>query len=110
MDASVLAEVQRWYYAQNNGDWEHCYGIEIGTLDNPGWHVSIDLADTELEDALFTEIKHNEIGQNYGDNPDWFVCRKVDGKFKGAGGPEQLETILRVFLTWVHSQPNPPLT
>ena len=104
MDGSVLAEIQRWYYTQSDGDWEHCYGIKIETLDNPGWQVFIDLVDTELEDAVFAEVQHNEVAQCDEDNPDWFVCRKVDGKFEGAGGPEQLEAILRLFLTWVHSQ------
>jgi len=110
MDASVLAEIQRWYYAQSDGDWEHCYGIKIETLDHPGWQVFIDLEDTDLEDVPFTEVQHNEMGHRYEDNPDWFVCRKVDGKFVGLGGPEQLEAMLRVFLDWVHSQPAPALT
>lgn len=108
MDISVLAELQRWYYSQSDGDWEHCYGIKIETSDHPGWQVTIDLVDTELQDASFAEVQHNEMGQRYEDNPDWFVCRKGAGKFEAFGGPEQLEAILRVFLTWVRSQPEPP--
>ncbi len=46
----VLAELQRWYLAQCNDDWEHSYGVTIETLDNPGWSVHIDLADTALSD------------------------------------------------------------
>jgi hypothetical protein len=108
MDASVLAELQRWYYSQSDGDWEHCYGIKIETLDHPGWHVTIDLQETELEDATFAEVQHNEMGHRYEDNPDWFVCRKVGSKFEGFGGPEQLEAMLCVFLTWYRSQPDQP--
>lgn len=40
---------QRWYAEQCDGDWEHEFGVEIKTLDNPGWHVVADLVDTGLE-------------------------------------------------------------
>jgi hypothetical protein len=66
------------------------------------------LEETELEDASLAEVQHNETGHRYEDNPDWFVCRKVGSKFKGLGGSEQLEAILGVFLTWLHSQPEQP--
>jgi hypothetical protein len=44
----IFAELQRWYEAQCNGDWEHHNGITIESCDNPGWWVKIDLADTSL--------------------------------------------------------------
>jgi len=110
MATSVLAELQQWYASQSDGDWEHCYGIKIETLDNPGWQITIDLAETELEDVPFAEVQHNEIAQRYEDNPDWFVCRKVDSEFEGLGGPEQLEAIIGVFLAWLHSQPEQSAT
>ena len=36
----ALYLLQRWYVAQCDGEWEHAYGVEIGTLDNPGWSIS----------------------------------------------------------------------
>lgn len=42
----TLQELQRWYRSQCNGDWEHSYGVKIDTLDNPGWSVTVELADT----------------------------------------------------------------
>ncbi len=108
MNISALAELQRWYYSQSDGDWEHCYGIKIDTLDHPGWQISIDLEETEMENVLFDEVQHNEMGHCYEDNPDWFVCQKVGNKFVGYCGPEQLEAMLRVFMGWVHSQPEIP--
>jgi hypothetical protein len=41
--------LQAWYATHCNGDWEHQYGVEVGTLDNPGWRVQIDVVGTELE-------------------------------------------------------------
>ena len=48
--------IQEWYISQCNGDWEHCYGIKIDNIDNPGWAVKIDLHDTEPEDAAFDQV------------------------------------------------------
>ncbi|MCX4862385.1 Imm53 family immunity protein [Streptomyces canus] len=45
----VLGRVQGWYAAQCNEEWEHEWGVKIATLDNPGWTVTIDLEETDLE-------------------------------------------------------------
>jgi hypothetical protein len=46
----VLIELRAWYLAQCDDEWEHAYGINIETLDNPGWSIRIDLVDTPLGD------------------------------------------------------------
>src|SRR4030095_11402014 len=53
---NALAELERWYRARCNGDWEHSFGITICTLDNPGWSVSIQLTDTVLAQAAFVVV------------------------------------------------------
>lgn len=93
---NTLQELQRWYRSHCDGDWEHGFGVEIGTLDNPGWWVSIDLSDTELATRPFTEIQRLE----HETDPDWIHCRVKDGKFEGQGGPFMLEEILRSVLAW----------
>jgi hypothetical protein len=45
----ILKWLQAWYSSQCNGDWEHGNGIRIASIDNPGWHVAINLNETELE-------------------------------------------------------------
>ena len=60
-----------------NGDWEHSYGIKIETLDNPGWSVEIDLADTNLELRYFEVVKIQRSESN------WIVCQIEDDIFKG---------------------------
>jgi hypothetical protein len=90
----TLQELQQWYRSHCDGDWEHCYGVKIGTLDNPGWRVIIELTDTELVDRPFTEVQRLE------DDTDWIHCRVQDGKFEGHGGVFMLEEILKVFLAW----------
>jgi hypothetical protein len=35
-NCSILPKLQTWYTEECNGDWEHQFGVDIGTLDNPG--------------------------------------------------------------------------
>ncbi len=49
MSQPILAWIQEWYERQCNGDWEHGFRVHINTVDNPGWHVSVGLSETELE-------------------------------------------------------------
>jgi len=46
---NALSELQKWYFAQCDGDWEHSYGVRIDTVDNPGWTLEIDLVGTNLD-------------------------------------------------------------
>jgi hypothetical protein len=97
--AASLADLQRWYSAQCDGDWEHSYGVTIGTLDNPGWSVVIELTDTALADAAFAEIKELEPER------EWIFCRVVERRFEGHGGPHMLGRIIRTFLEWASQGP-----
>jgi Immunity protein 53 len=92
---STLRKLQSWYQAQCDGDWEHGEGITIKTLDNPGWSLEVALADTPLEHKAFTELK-----RDYESETEWLTCFLRDGKFMGASGPQKLEEMIEVFLTW----------
>lgn len=94
-----LSELQAWFAAQCRGGWEHEDGIEINTLDNPGWRVVIQLDGTPLECASFSDIE-----ENYEHETEWLRCWVADGRFQAAGGPDQLSRILRIFLDWAARQ------
>lgn len=89
-----LGDLQRWYSARCNGDWEHEFGIKIDTLDNPGWSVDIQLAGTGLADVAFEEVNRNESER------EWMICRVRKKVFEGRGGPHMLGAIIRTFLQW----------
>ncbi len=95
-----LEEIQKWFFDQCDDDWEHAFGVNIGTLDNPGWAVEIDLEGTPLEGLKFNVIEKG-VGKDaiQGDN-DWYTCKIEKKVFKGFGGPFHLGTILRIFLNW----------
>ena len=92
-----LAKLQDWYGAQCNGSWEHTYGISLETIDNPGWHLKIDIVDTVLAAKSFPEVKYQ--GQ---DKHDWYIC-KVDGAtFEAFSGPTNLAIVIGIFVHWIN--------
>lgn len=95
MKVDLLEWLQAWYSNQVNDHWEHQYGIVIETLDNPGWHLSIDLEMTKLESKNFSQIRIENNEQ------DWLTCKVEKGKFEGFCGPKNLRRIIEVFQGWV---------
>ena len=66
--------LQNWYCSNCDGGWEHSYGIKIQTLDNPGWHVEIDLMETRVADKPFAEVAKDESDDLQGSK--WKVRRR----------------------------------
>jgi len=97
---SALARLEAWYQRQCNGDWEHTYGVNVGTLDNPGWSLVVDLEDTNLENVPFDEVGENVGPDSHPDGDDWFSCRVVNRQWKGFGGPHKLSKLIEEFVTW----------
>jgi hypothetical protein len=95
MDA--LKRLQSWYARECDGDWEHTSGVKIESLDNPGWSLTIDVYETDLNDRPFPIIERTATPANL---DDWIYCRVQDGRFFGAGGPSNLGELLEAFLQW----------
>lgn len=89
-----LKWLQEWYVQNCDGEWEQRYGIELGTLDNPGWFINIDLAGTALEDKRFVK---NELFRS---ENDWVNYDVKNNVFIAAGGPLNLDEIIGFFRKW----------
>src|SRR5262245_23403385 len=89
-----LSWIVKWYHDHCDGDWEHDKRIHIGTIDNPGWSITINLVSTELKKKEDEKIKIDRSKN------DWFVCFKKDYQFEGRCGPLNLHEILNSFRTW----------
>lgn len=89
-----LGDLQAWYLAHCDGDWEHSNGVSISTLDNPGWRVEIALSETDLERRPFDRLEDNRTAD------DWIVCWKDQASFRCACGPLNLAEALTIFLGW----------
>jgi len=94
---NILNWIEKWYHSNCDTDWEHVYGIKISTLDNPGWMISIDLADTPLIGKIMESVDINN-----GDD-DWIVCRVNNDIYEGFGDPFKFEEILKIFKKWVEA-------
>lgn len=99
---TTLERLQRWYESQCDGDWEHEWGIKVDTLDNPGWSIRVDLADTGLDVRTFEPL---EIHRS---ENDWIVARLEVGDIEDVRwcaycGPLNLEEAIGQFLEWSES-------
>ena len=99
-----LTELQAWYRAQCDGEWEHHRGITIQSTDNPGWWVTIDLQGTSLADRAFAAVQHGDFG-SMDPQPPWLSCEIKGGVFRGAGDASTLAEILELFLSWAAAVP-----
>lgn len=97
MEQDDFLWLQDWYQTHCDGDWEHSRRIHIGTIDNPGWSLEVNLQDTELEKKKFQQI-HIERSEH-----NWISCKLKDGKFDGACGPTNLPEVLKIFHDWANS-------
>lgn len=87
----AIGALQSWYLEQCDGDWEHLYGIQIETLDNPGWLLKIDTtgSHSELQDAPSVLTERSET--------DWISIKIEGGTFEGACGPTNLSELIFEF-------------
>lgn len=83
--------LEAWYQQNCNDYWEHSYGIEIETLDNPGWHVKIDLSKTDYVNLKAEELKEDT------DDDNWIRCSITNGIFNGYGDCKKLGVIIQTF-------------
>lgn len=95
----TLQRIQHWYAHHCDGEWEHRNGLRIETIDNPGWHIEIDLTGTSLRQTSFDELTQQRTVT------DWLQCRVRDQKFEAFCGPENLDEALQLFLSWVARSP-----
>ncbi|MDR2206285.1 MAG: immunity 53 family protein [Flavobacteriaceae bacterium] len=94
----IIKWIEDWFASHCDGDWEHSYGIKIKTIDNPGWHIEIDLEDTPLEN-LSIDYSLTEFSET-----DWYGYSVKDGKFKASGDITKLSYLLEIFRNMVMFQ------
>jgi Immunity protein 53 len=95
---SSLRALEAWYASQCAGDWEHRFGVTIETLDNPGWTVRIDVAETPLAGGLFEQVRIERSPD------DWLRCSVEADVFKGYCGPGNLHEVLDLFAQWTKAE------
>jgi hypothetical protein len=107
-----LEWLERWYEAQCRGEWAHDKGVNIQTLDNPGWLMKVDLQGTDLEGRMADALVERSgdppgEGNGYVGGDDWMECVITEGRFVGAGDPRKFRAILRCFRVWAGNTSEP---
>lgn len=92
MKINFIEYFQNWYLSKCDGVWEHTYGFDISTIDNPGWKVNIN------GESKKTPIT---ININNGDD-DWVIINADGAEFKGYGSPQNLSVILKYAYEWLN--------
>jgi len=91
VEQSILIWLQDWCTKQCNGEWEHDTGVQIHTVDNPGWWIGIDLEGTEAEAIAYVHplVETSET--------NWYFYGFANAKFTASGDLTKLEFLLRKF-------------
>lgn len=94
---SALSQLQNWYSSQCDEGWEYSYGVKIDTLDNPGWMLIIDLADTQLCGSSVQReiIERTEKGLG--------SVRDCERSVRCLRGAHNLEEMIEAFLSFAES-------
>jgi hypothetical protein len=87
-------QLASWFQSQCQNGWEEFNGVSIESRDDPGWMVSIDLADTSLAGKAFKPVKERRSEE------DWIECSVAKDRFVGKGGAGNLDELITVFLDW----------
>ena len=87
--------LESWYQLWCDGDWEHQYGIQIRTRNEPrGWILEVDLADTQFEDCVW------DGAETFRTEYDWIKYRAEALKFHAEGGEWNLSEMIAAFRLW----------
>lgn len=90
-----FAWLLNWCYKQPAREDSLSPRIEMGTLDNPGWFLTIALQGSTIEKKTFEPVKIERS------KDDWLRCFVRDEKFEGPCGPLNIPEVLQFFRDWV---------
>lgn len=96
---SPFEEMTKWYNAQCNGVWEHSYGIELTTTDNPGWRLEVDFKDTNLEGIHYDNLEFMKENEK-----TWYTFSVRNNVFVASSGPLSLLKIVEQFILIVREK------
>ncbi|MBL0319046.1 MAG: hypothetical protein IPP74_07135 [Alphaproteobacteria bacterium] len=111
---NILKWLMYWYESHCNRDYRYGNIIDIYTVDNPGWYITINLLGTTLEGVTIdTELHDNSIEEDvlyyFKDGKltpvpslietkqDWYGYKINDNLYKASGDSLKLELLLLKF-------------
>jgi hypothetical protein len=88
---TVLLWLQSWLQGQNKNECKSPCGVEIETVGELGWYITVRVAGTPYE-AMVVPVVSAERSDT-----DWYYYRMYNAKFEASGDPAKLEFLLGQF-------------
>lgn len=86
----MIEWLEEMYLSNCDGDWEHDYGIEITTLDNPGWNVKI-----QLNENFVMLSDRSWVLEDIAPST-WYGYKIEKNTIEASGDPQSLKTIFEI--------------
>ncbi|MET8711036.1 MULTISPECIES: immunity 53 family protein [Streptomyces] len=86
--------IQSWYASNCDGEWEHEFGVRMATTDNPGWHIEVDVSETDLE-GVEVRRERRELPEG-----GWMIAWSDGRTFQAACDPGSLGEVDALFEGW----------
>jgi len=97
----MLDALQAWFVAHCDGNWEQEYGVTIGTIEDPGWELRVDVVGTRLAGS---DLARQRLARA----PDDWIETWCDGyTFYAAGGPNSLDELVASFVSFAERNTAP---
>lgn len=87
----ILDWIQNWFKDNCDGEWEKGQGIQIITVDNPGWEIEIDISKTSIAGIAIKWILNEKSKE------DWYGVKIENQKFYATGDFGKLTFLLGLF-------------
>jgi hypothetical protein len=89
--------LQEFLVLRANDEWEHTYGVDIKSIDNPGWRVKIDF---KQSGKTYQPFERTEIERSDSDWVHYWIDEET-ASFHGAGGSRNLVEIFDAFRAFI---------
>jgi hypothetical protein len=95
MKDKMINWLQNWVFQNCDGKWGKINRIFLRNIDNPGWLLTLQLANSRYENKHVPKMKIDRTEN------DWCHCFIDDEKFVDTGGPCNLNEMLNYFKDFV---------
>ncbi|HVN47985.1 MAG TPA: Imm53 family immunity protein [Bacteroidota bacterium] len=89
---TVLSWLESWLQCQNQNERRSPCEVEIETVGELGWHITIHVADTPYESINIPAVSAENT------DSDWYYYRMYDSRYEASGDPSKLEFLLQQFI------------
>lgn len=97
-----LGWIEEWYASHCDGEWEHQFGVQLETIDNPGWSLRIELRGTSHQGLTqsWQQLNRTEV--------NWIHWCVSGDRFIGYCGARNLTELIQIAHDYLRAVPAIP--